>query len=202
MLAAPRRSRLVERTGCSALPIPMSSVSLRVATIPRDESGRMGTRFRFSLSTSEGEAVMDFPLLPHERRYHMRLERSRTRDPPSRTPPESALRLWPDSASFAAGKILRRWLWRGGYRRTPRKPTARFDVMVCVRRFLPRAAASPMCFLLAATFLPIGLLICYLGRHDLKGRWLRARQITPMDVRLALWDGKRSLRFLMRRFLA
>jgi len=54
--------------------------------------------------------------------------------------------------------------------------------------------------LIAAGLLPIGIIFCLVCRPDLPGRRLRARQVTPHDVRRVLWHRDLPPARLLTRF--
>lgn len=111
---------------------------------------------------------VEFPVPADDLRFLERSKRSRSppRPSPGRDPPEQS------PASVAAGKLLRRYM----YRSWPR-PKRRVK-----KRRLPKQVVAGVCFVFAVTLIPIELIYFIACRPDLSGRAVRARLITPRDL--------------------
>ena len=136
-----------------------------------------------------GDAVsepVEFPVPPDEVRFIRRAERSRSpppplaqaRDPPARSP-----------ASVAAGHLLR------GYIRRPEAPRK-----VREKRQLPTRFVAVASLMMAAALIPLGLIYFLTCRPELRGRRLRARLISPGDVRRVVFLRSLPVTTLLNRF--
>ncbi len=144
-----------------------------------------------------------FPLLPPDRRYIVRMERSRTRDPPRPPPAGLPLEVRPSPGSVAAGRVLDRSFYFSGWRdpRARDRPRSWAGWRLKVfRGRVPARWVPAVSVLVAVTLLPFGIIFCFACRPDLRGPRPRARQITPRDVRRILGPVGADPAFALRRF--
>ena len=128
----------------------------------------------------------EFPVPPDDVRFIRRAERSRSPPPPraqSRDPPER------EAASIAADRLLR------GYMRRPEAPRK-----VRKKWRLPTRFVAVASLMMAAALIPLGLIYFLTCRHELRGRRLRARLISPGDVRRVVFLRSLPVTTLLNRF--
>jgi hypothetical protein len=147
------------------------------------------------------EQILDFPILPDDRRFLSRVERSRNRAPPKAVAAQVETEPGLSPAQLWADYILKGYVHPLGSRYRKRR-TSLLDWWSQprdrIRRCIPPEMIYPLCLLLAVGVLPCCILILLMAFPQYRGVRLRARLFTPGDVRRLIfvggfnWSGVRS----------
>lgn len=138
------------------------------------------------------EQILEFPLLPDDRRFLSRTERCRNRAPPNAAVAQDETEPGPTPAQLWAEYILKGYVHPLGSRYRKRR-TSLLDWWSQprdrIRRRTPPEMIYPLCVLLAAGVLPCCTLILLMAFPQYRGLRLRARLFTPGDMRRLIFVG-------------